>query len=671
MANKTIKIDADFKSFTKGFQDLDKQLNKLGTKKIKLSVDDQRFREAIKYQQDVIANTERRVKQLSLAMSESFNPEKIKKYRKEVQDLNEDIKNASQTLKGLGGDKSGQTSSTSSSMMNFAKAGLLIGSLTAMTKAIYSPTFAAAQSRLQLRGYGLNSKDIKNVEGSGYMMGYSPTESREQAGNLMRATGKYGQLTNVQMLSRSIGADPNELIGMMGNMRNSGMSDKESISTLKDIFTDAVSAGFDSSRAIEVLGAISEHVGSMAKQGNVSAEGIKSSMSMLMHSGSFFSQNPNRAMGAMSGIDSTFTGGGPLSAIAFKTISQMYPNMSQTGKLYQMRQGLFKSGDSAELMTNQIGNLMNFMSPGKNLVHGGGGGQLSDDAKKNIAMGFKNSGVTQNDETAMALIDAFLEKSGNEAADIAKQQMDVQKDLQERMIDILRSSEMKLANIGTTMEYIRVGFADAMFKIGSFLNPGGRKDDSWSLFGPRVLGAPKSRGGAGSVSGTVGMEGAYNFLGEGDVTFKGNNASTKAAFNRMKLDAPALYSAFNKLSKKMPVRLNSTERSAIENSMLPGASPNSLHLLNRAGDMSMHGLSDAQVKEALTDLNNTPGVSASIHSPGTSNKHIHAEVKDQSLSDVLTALTDVIKDKKQTKPALKSEITTLSKHWVGQSVTPQ
>ena len=479
--NNTIKIDADFKSVTKGFETLGKELNKVAAKKVSIGIDDKRFKEAIKFQQDVLKNTEKEIKRVSLAMSEAFDPKKVEQYRKQIQLLKEDYKQASDILKGLGGGRmpSGSGGSSGGSggggflgalgMGGIASklgiAGIIASAVYGLGKTLIGPAFSSAGSRIGLRGLGgLTTKQIQAIERGGVELGYSGEESRSQAYSLMRSTGGSSSLRSLQMLSRGTGIGVDELIGFSGNLRQAGVSEAKSARMLKEILTDAIGAGFDSSRVGDFLSSFTQYVGGIAQSGDVNVNSVRAIFDNLMSGSTFFNQNSGRSLNAISAINEAFTSSGPNSMFAIRALRKLSPDMSTADLFYNQRAGMFNAPNSTPLYRQFISEQLSSVM-GKNIKAGGGLDQLNSDqlSMASVLLGKNNSlDVTMMRE----VIKGVLDKDQGALDRAIGDKIEAQKSLQERTMDVLASQDNKLLSTVVILDTIKQMLADFLLSFG-------------------------------------------------------------------------------------------------------------------------------------------------------------------------------------------------------------
>ncbi len=520
MANNTIKIDGDFTSITKGFANVLKQVNELGKKTFGLNVDDKQLRKAQQLQKDIIVSTQKEIQRLGILMSSTFDDRRVKKFRDQIKELKNDLRDAHGTLSDLSGGRGGGIEGGGGrgggAFGGFAGKAAIAGAAYQTIKGaigmIIGPAMQAATSRLQLRGLGASGRQIQLAEQSGVYTGYSVEETHQQAGQMMRATGGMGQLGKTQMFSRAIGANPAEIIGMMGQMRGAGLSDKDSLRVLKETFSDAVASGFDHARAVDVLSMIASNTAAMAQQGDVNVEGMKSGISMLMQSSSFFKENPQRAMGALGGLNQMMTGSGPAFSMAFRAISEMpqYKNTSFINRMYETKKGIFKGAtpeDTIQKTQAMITQLAQGYT-GKTIKPGGGTGQLTEEEKQ--MFGLRMAGETgMPQEANKALLEAVLTNKG--ILDAVKGTKTIDEQFQNDALKVLDSSDGHLKVMEATLNKLQIDVSTLATNINNIIDPTKGVGKFMSYLNP-ISGISGSliRGMGGTVARKMGMTKTVN-----------------------------------------------------------------------------------------------------------------------------------------------------------------
>lgn len=495
----TIKIDADIKSVDKSFDKLKKSAQELNKQKIAINVDDKKVKEFVQFQKDVIANTKKEIQKLTVAMNEAFDDKKVEKLKRRINELKKDIKDATTSMNDVGaGGGFGGTGGGGSGLGGLLSGGgitkLLKGGVygaVAMAafgavKSILGPAFQAASSRVQLRGLGVSRGAISQMEGMGAMeMGFGMEETRQQAIRLARGTGSAAEVNKVQLLSRATGVNPEDLIGVMQSFRGAGLKNGESIQVIRETLTSSIAAGFDQSRAFDVLETIASKTSELAQSGEVDPQAIAAAATQLMSGSSYFQQNAGRSMNTLSAVDSLFTGGGAGKGIAFRALSDLYrgQGLSPTQLLYETNMGLFKSTDSTKRLDAAGMAFLREATGNRGLTAGGGLNQITNDQLLNASMAFsKATGDSQ--EGGREFFTNLLTMSGKDREGFLKEKSKALENLQRNTNEILNSQDMKLLQIAQIAEKIRLGVADIIIKLSQYTNPLSFIDKSMTAAGP-------------------------------------------------------------------------------------------------------------------------------------------------------------------------------------------
>lgn len=197
-------------------------------------------------------------------------------------------------------------------------------------------------------------KGIRN-QGISNRTGFTPIESVRQAVDLEKATGAPTNfpmqelggkttLDQMQKMSREYGVQPEELTGMAGQLRQTGMGGGESLKKLQDIFTQGTAAGVERARLPDFAKSQVGLLEQQAQSGTASVKGLES-LNALLSRNKFFSDNPQRTLSVARGLDSAFKQQqGPGSIAAFDVLSKMTGgSMSPFQAVRMKRLGLFKS----------------------------------------------------------------------------------------------------------------------------------------------------------------------------------------------------------------------------------------------------------------------------------------------------------------------------------------
>lgn len=720
MSDHKIRISSDVGSAMAGikqlktaFNDLTKETLKVGGKGAsqefqKTTQEAQKLSKEVKFQQDVLKNQAEYIKRLNAEINSGRRTvatgkggigstisdadiqarkgqlqDAVKDYnqeRKRLNDLNKVIKDQNKNSNNnanISDSGSGFLNSGFGKVATIATAGLLAtGVAVRVMASLIGPAVEAATGRIRLRGLGVSQKRLDEVEAYGSQFGFSKNESRAHAEELLRATGSTDRLNSFQLLSRISGQDPSQLFGAAGSFRQSGSSNKESFKLIKDTLAGAVAAGFDQSRSIEILQSIADKTETLAQTRNVDPKVISDLVMRTMSGSSYFQQNSGRAMGAIGGLDSLFTGGGTGTGLAVQSLAQLYKGQgrSTTDLLYESRQGLFNSKDAPERIEQYLSNFLD-QSTNSKIKAGGGLDQLSGDQLKQVTMAFTNlvkkSGGNISDDTSMALFKGFLTKTEGDRQKFLQEQAKVVQEQQKTSIDYLQSSDNKLLQMNSLLQDIKLEIADGLVaglnKILDFLGLGSNRGIFGQVFGTVSAdvgeamkkaqmgnnggGVPSYMGGNDPASRAIndldkGTQ-PTNYGGARTMGNRGNGGSEpqispfRSILNRAnplatapKLTGtnkdwgmvdPRLYGIAQKANTDLSFKPNFTSayRSQAQQNALnvKGKATVSNHTYGHAVDVGIAGLSKQQIREALDFFNSQPYTKAEIHG----GNHIHVD----------------------------------------------
>lgn len=719
MADHQIRISSDvgsamsgFNKLKSAFDNLTKDTSKVGGKGAsqefqKTNQEAQKLSKELKFQQDVLKNQADLVKKLNAEINSGKRltasnkggigsqisdadiqarktqlESAVKDYnqeRKRLNDLSKIVKDQNKNSNNgvAGGDSgAGFLNSSFGKVATIATAGLLAtGVAIRVMSSLIAPAIEAATGRIRLRGLGLSQKRLDEVEAYGSQFGFSKNESRAHAEELLRATGSTDRLNSFQLLSRISGQDPSQLFGAAGSFRQSGSSNKESFKLIKDTLAGAVAAGFDQSRSIEILQSIADKTETLAQTRNVDPKVISDLVMRTMSGSSYFQQNSGRAMGAIGGLDSLFTGGGTGTGLAVQSLAQLYKGQgrSTTDLLYESRQGLFNSKDAPERIEQYLSNFLD-QSTNSKIKAGGGLDQLSGDQLKQVTMAFTNlvkkSGGNISDDTSMALFKGFLTKTEGDRQKFLQEQAKVVQEQQKTSIDYLQSSDNKLLQMNSLLQDIKLEIADGLVaglnKILDFLGLGSNRGIFGQVFGtvsadvgeamkkaqmgqgsgvPSYMGGndpasraindmdkgtqPTNYGGARTMGGLGGGSSTPPVSPFRSILNRANPLATAPKLTGTNKDwgmvDPRLYDIAQKANADLSFKPNFTSayRSQAQQNALnvKGKASVSNHTYGHAVDVGIAGLSKQQIREALDFFNSQPYTKAEIHG----GNHIHVD----------------------------------------------
>lgn len=459
MATHQITIDANVKKAAESIRKLRTEVRGIGQEKVEFKFDDKKLVSAIKFQKDVYAGTIKEVKKLSTALSEATSDKQAKALRTQINLLKKDLRETSVILKDMGGSEAGGGGGL---LGGFGAKAVAATAVAYSIQRLLSPAFKLANLRVGLRGLGAGGNEINTAQRSGQAFGYGPEESLQHATMLRRATGGTSSLGGVQAFSRGTGIAPNEIIGAMGNLRQGGVKDPQALRTLKDLFVDAVSKGFDESRAFDVLTAVSQYTGAMAQQGGVNPQAITQIVGALMNQ-PFFTENAGRSMAAVQGVEGAFTRGGPTSALAYRALAGMNENqgMSPIKLLEKVGFGLTQSGGAGQEGYNAFLGQIGQVATGRKLKSGGGMGQVSEDQR--AAFSVLTQRVTgTNQSLASEIVKAFLE---GDQKGLQTKLMEAEKSIADRTLGTMTSMDGTMVVMGADIDAIKTDIAQKLIPI--------------------------------------------------------------------------------------------------------------------------------------------------------------------------------------------------------------
>jgi len=518
MPNNIIKIDADFKSVTKGFDDLVNTVKGLGKQKFGINIDDKTLKAFGSNMQKTYKDLGRHNKELSkdinslvAGMSKMTDEKKISAATRRLSDMSRQLKEGkneaeklARNLSSIGVPAGGRVGGVPraggmagifgrggggiSLLMRGGIYGAALAGIAGIGTMIAGPAMRAAESRLRLRGLGLRAEQLGQITTTGAQFGFTPEETRGQAIQMMRGVGGIGGLGFAQLLSRGTGIGAEEITGMMSNLRQAGMRGREGARFLKDVFTEAVAAGFDSSRAADVMTSVAQYTAEMAQKGVSNASTINSLITDLMGTSDYFRQNVGRSMGALRGMDAMFQSANPFALYVTQRMAQQrQQSLSTGGLLFETQKSFAEMGpnEAKERLQETVRAAVQAATGGMNIVPGGGVRQLTE-AQKEAAAGIaRRQGLLQGNVTGIReLINAVL--AGDQER-IAKG-VEAQVDLEKNTVDVLKSQENYLKQISASWDWFKEAWSTSILGMGKqysdFTKSIGDSILGWFGFGP-------------------------------------------------------------------------------------------------------------------------------------------------------------------------------------------
>jgi hypothetical protein len=252
----------------------------------------------------------------------------------------------------------------------------LVGAIRSQISSGYQAYLGYGRSRAALGGAGLLQGSIVSRGGdsvatgafaAGRRMGFSATETVQQARGVGRSTGNINAVGLAQRGARLYGGDVSEVAGFMGNLTRGGATFRGGTGTagtgnrmLQRVLTQAVRSGLDRSRTGEFLQTVGTAVNVAAARtaGNVDAAQYGGLMAYFGKRGGEGFRGA-RGMQIMQGFDQAIAGAGQINVNAGDTqaaILQAYGYGTPGGgaslleATSRAQQGVFGSGGARNLM---------------------------------------------------------------------------------------------------------------------------------------------------------------------------------------------------------------------------------------------------------------------------------------------------------------------------------
>jgi len=190
---------------------------------------------------------------------------------------------------------------------------------------------------------GASKEDyLDSVKNSGSFAGYSRVDSIRLGEKLARATGSAtaNDVRNVQGIARATGADTDQLVDVASSMRKSGMG----TSKMYDMYLDAMTTGIEKSRLPEFMQISAKYLEDISKNG-IGKSSDTNLLARITSNSEMYRNNPEAAMSAIDSVNKSLQG----QSLFQKTVrTETFKRMaSQSGKKL----------DSMDLIT--LGNMPN------------------------------------------------------------------------------------------------------------------------------------------------------------------------------------------------------------------------------------------------------------------------------------------------------------------------
>ena len=686
-----IKITGDFKSVKSGFKELEKTVEDVGKKKIGINLDKGTINTAKETIKKVFKDIEEsnksltnEINKLGKELEKAVDPRKIKELRKEVVGLGREIASNNRALNsgagsafggggnaggGGGGSSGGGGSMFGGGMGRMLKGGVYgaaAGAAIGLALKTFAPAMEAAQGRLGLRSLGLSAGGITGVESGGLRYGQKGGESRQLAATLMRLTGSASSTGRVQELSMLSGAGGDEIAGVMGGLRKTGMSSNQSIKMLKDVYTEAIANGFDESRVFDVMKTMSDNVEALSQNG-ANPLAIKDIMMGLMGSSKFFRDDASRAGQVMQSVEGKFTGGGPGAALAYRTLRGMggqYSKMSPIQLIEQAGLGITGMGGAGKEGYNAYLEQIASQSLGKKFKIGD---KLNEQERSTLSVGGFRDFLGLSPNAAKEL--SYSVQNGD-SADIGKKLLESTKTADQKLLDLLADKNTGLLGIAATLDAIKTELStsiagtlkgldtnlqdiltglkpvfEGLEKASNLVSPSGALNfgvpgmlnkikGKWSELHPGNNSWGAMQNAAGGTAPAAPTVGAFdqNLLGASPVNtsmlkFKSKNIEN--SFYKMNPHSQSLAAYASKLTG-IAQTITSGFRTKEENDAAGGAK-HSGHLRGDDFDVRISDLSPVQIKSLMEAYNSQPGVNAAIHG----NDHIHVSNRSKIKNQII------------------------------------
>lgn len=275
----------------------------------------------------------------------------IRKMASDARDLNQELTK----MNKVGGGGAGAGGGGLFSKMGGGLMGMLMRVAPALSiigtgVAAYSARSEMVDTNLQLGGL-VGRRGLSKIQHQRNRFGFDPMEQTQAAISLSRQTGGTGGLNDVLAMSRGFGIDVNELSGAAGGFRRAGMSQKQSITALRDTLAAAVAGGLDRSRTGEFIKVTSQMTEELAQQGiAVNSSDIAKLAGTLMAGSQFFKASPQAVQTGLGAVSRLLQSGRGsqfgFAAESLQALSQKKLGRSMGGSelLYELSQGLGGTG---------------------------------------------------------------------------------------------------------------------------------------------------------------------------------------------------------------------------------------------------------------------------------------------------------------------------------------
>ena len=210
-------------------------------------------------------------------------------------------------------------------------------------------------TKLGLFGMGMGRRQMNGLINGGQNAMFSPEETLKQAYALMASSGSAKNLGSMQLMSRSLGIDMGQLIGVSGSLRQAGNSNNAVIRQMSIMIGDSVASGLERSRIGEYLSMISSYTGQLTQQnfGGVGTADVSRAVASVMAGNVGFFSQPGGAIQGLSAMDanirSAIAGQGMNLGFVQQQLSKLYPGAAPEKTLMMGRRGLFQQLDQSQL----------------------------------------------------------------------------------------------------------------------------------------------------------------------------------------------------------------------------------------------------------------------------------------------------------------------------------
>jgi hypothetical protein len=291
------KVPKGIKELQKRFEELSKKLEKINasiTKGFKSQEESlKKISEASKQSADAVAKAE---KQKSDAIGKSNKV--IDEQEKKLTRLQKTAQKLKSTARGIGRGIGGGIIGGAAGLAGFMMGGMQ------QSIAAYQQYGMAQRG---LTGTGITRRQLGRAGGAGVGMGYTLSETAQQALGVGRAVGRGAEVTTAQQFGYAGGMGVGEAAGVMGALYKGGVGfggkEKQGQKELSKIITAGMESGLDRGKIPEFAQSVSQMVDQMSARGVGRADvgGAAGGLGWLMKGLGF--KSPERAMQVAQGLD--------------------------------------------------------------------------------------------------------------------------------------------------------------------------------------------------------------------------------------------------------------------------------------------------------------------------------------------------------------------------------